>query len=425
MRNFWHKVKLCLLSLEYAFVMFVLCFCIFGATHQQTSSNVSVKYTAPTTSCNVELANFFTYDKDEWAIDFQNSFDTNFKAWVKSDNRVTINFYGTAYWELMYVPIQVEASREYTITFEYRTPSMEVDFSNEGGIPGVGLKAIISTVIEGGGTLKDSAINLTAGSGYYNCPSDTTGTAKLTFTSTTTRTLYFVLNFGYVDDGATKPFEFSNFKLTKKIKFGDTYGTLPDKYNYPITGWEFSNGTKITSSTRCSNVSDHTIYRTVFGYTKEAWLYTVGHGDNSISYDCEPTFISDVRTSSDSFTFTLTGLDGWEYMYTPIYATKTGTLTISFGYVMPEIPRMNEDYLYGEKVNVQILTIRRQCIDKNLNVFYQETNFYMNSLEIGVAKLSFSATRGETYYLNINFGSVEDFVAKELTFSNFSLTYSS
>lgn len=47
MRNFWHKMKLCLISFEYVFVMFVLCFCIFGATHQQTTSNVTVRYTRP------------------------------------------------------------------------------------------------------------------------------------------------------------------------------------------------------------------------------------------------------------------------------------------------------------------------------------------------------------------------------------------
>lgn len=48
MHDFWHKVKLGLISLEYIFVMFVLCFCAFGASHQQSASNVAIRYTRPT-----------------------------------------------------------------------------------------------------------------------------------------------------------------------------------------------------------------------------------------------------------------------------------------------------------------------------------------------------------------------------------------
>lgn len=416
MRNFWHKVNLGLLSLEYAFVMFVLCFCIFGATHQQATPTVSVKYTAPTTSCNVELVNFFTYDKDEWGFSLNNPFDTNFKSWTKSYKKVAIDFYGVNDWEMVWMPIQVEANREYTITFDYVIPTITVDWTSSGGFSGKGLKAIISTSTDRG-MLKNYAINSTAGSGYYNCPSNTTGTAKLTFTSTTTRTLYFVLNFGYVDDGATKHFEFSNFELFKKIKFGDTYGTLPNKYSYPTTGWEFSNGTKITFSTRCSDTNDHAIYRSVFGYTKKAWLFY-----NTLSDSDDSSYISNVRTSSNSFTFTHTGVNGWEYMYVPIYTTKTG-IAITFDYTMPLIPKMDESYNYGEKVDVQILSRTPYGHSRQDNDNYQKAVYSMKSLASGTAKLTFSTTRGETYYFVINLGSVQDFVSKDFSFSNFSIVY--
>ena len=44
-----NKITICFL---YSFIMIVLAFAIYGATHQQTSSNITVRYTRPTLTLN-------------------------------------------------------------------------------------------------------------------------------------------------------------------------------------------------------------------------------------------------------------------------------------------------------------------------------------------------------------------------------------
>ena len=48
MRRFWEKVRVWMLCINYALVMGLLCVIIFGATVQNTSSNVTVTYNRPT-----------------------------------------------------------------------------------------------------------------------------------------------------------------------------------------------------------------------------------------------------------------------------------------------------------------------------------------------------------------------------------------
>ena len=186
---------------------------------------------------------------------------TRFKSWNASGETLNIKTHGGSGWEVRYIGFPVEKGRTYTWSFDYTMPTLTANF---GGIGAGKMRAQVLTSTPSNDNCISKQINTTAGSGYYEMTSASSGTAKLTFTATANAEYLLVLNFGYCDDGKDLDFIFKNIKLTttKTVTYDSTYGAMPSSwyYGYRLSKWTNSSGTTITTSTKVTTASNHTLY---------------------------------------------------------------------------------------------------------------------------------------------------------------------
>ena len=186
---------------------------------------------------------------------------TRFKSWSVSNETLNIKTHGGSGWEVRYIGFPVENGRTYTWSFDYTMPTLT---ANYGGIGAGKMRAQVLTTTPSNDNCISKQINTTAGSGYYEMTSASSGTAKLTFTATANTEYRLALNFGYCDDEKDLNFIFKNIKLTttKTVTYDSTYGAMPSSwyYGYRLSKWTNASGTTITTSTKVTTASNHTLY---------------------------------------------------------------------------------------------------------------------------------------------------------------------
>ena len=114
-----------------------------------------------------------------------------------------------------------------------------------------------------------------------------------------------------------------SYSTTKKIKYGDVYGSLPTvkKEGYTFAGWTTTGGTIIKENTVLTLASDHTIYA---GWIANTYKVTFVYGDDRPNTTKEVTYGS---TYGELPTPTMMGYQfkGWYYNSTKIDSTTKVT----------------------------------------------------------------------------------------------------
>ena len=214
------------------------------------------KWTANTYTVTYEWA---LTDKGWMYVDITHQ--TRFKSWSVSNETLNIKTHGGSGWEVRYIGFPVEKGRTYTWSFDYTMPTLT---ANYGSIGAGKMRAQVLSSAPANNNCIDKQINTTAGSGYYEMTSASSGTAKLTFTAADDAEYRLCLNFGYCDDGTDLDFIFKNIKLTttKTVTYDSTYGAMPSSwyYGYKVSKWTNASETTIATTTKVTTASNHTLY---------------------------------------------------------------------------------------------------------------------------------------------------------------------
>ena len=206
---------------------------------------------------------------------------------------------------------------------------------------------------------------------------------------------------------------------TKTVTYDSTYGSLPTptRTGYNFAGWwtAASGGTQITTSTKVTTASNHSIYAhwtaNTYTVTYEWALTNKGWMDQNINHS--PRF-TNWSVSGTTLSVSITGQGGWETKWLCFYGEAGHEYTWTFGYTMPSSYGMRAQILSSQPGNNN---------GQSAQVNTTSGSGYLDMAKgvSGTATLKFTPTTTGNYYLNLNFGYLADNVAMSLTFTNIKL----
>ena len=183
----------------------------------------------------------------------------------------------------------------------------------------------ISTIVDQGSTLDDIPTVEKTGYtflGWYNDAGEKADLTKVINDNLVLYAKYEINTYTITLDlaGGTTT---DGYSTTKKIKYGEVYGSLPNvvKEGYTFSGWTTTGGTIIKENTVLTLASDHTIYA---GWIANSYVVTFVYGDDRPNTTKEVTYGS---TYGELPTPTMEGytFKGWYYNNTKVDSTTKVT----------------------------------------------------------------------------------------------------
>ena len=219
--------------------------------------------------------------------------------------------------------------------------------------------------------------------------------------------------------GVAASYQNMTLSVSKSVTYDSTYGSLPalGRTGYTFAGWwtAASGGTQITSSTKVTTASNHSIYAhwtaNTYTVTYEWALTNKGWMDQNINHS--PRF-TNWSVSGTTLSVSITGQGGWETKWLCFYGEAGHEYTWTFGYTMPSSYGMRAQILSSQPGNNN---------GQSAQVNTTSGSGYLDMAKgvSGTATLKFTPTTTGNYYLNLNFGYLADNVAMSLTFTNIKL----
>lgn len=175
------------------------------------------------------ILNEMYFDLNNWTKNmtsfpvFQNEF---------TDGINTLNYQGGGGYERLYIPITLQKNWEYTFRFKMHSPTgFQIgDYGNNSAFAFIRTSAPSDT----GGAL--SYTNFAYSQNWENASSDEPVQYSISFNSGNYTTLYLALDFGYIMDGVTCTYIFSDFELDDGIFVPDLYYLIRNETGiYTIT----------------------------------------------------------------------------------------------------------------------------------------------------------------------------------------------
>ena len=136
-------------------------------------------------------------------------------------NTSIIKSTGGSGWEVMYVPVNLEAGRTYTFEWFYHMPTLTANHLG-GAETGQRLRVQLFNQVPAATDYNGNTAMVVAV--HNDMTSATSGKATMTYTCPTTKTYYFAFNFGYCDD-SEKTYYITPVVVSTKVKttFGQNY----------------------------------------------------------------------------------------------------------------------------------------------------------------------------------------------------------
>lgn len=180
-----------------------------------------------------------------------NSFDE-----ASGMNDITVN--AKSGWESVYIPLSTISNTEYTIYFDYRVKSAFNPLTNYTSVEVQALKSLPEN-----SNCRNLQTDTNAGKPIKHVIMNQKETYSIKFTASSTTT-YLNFNFGMAADNQVINLELGNFRLTKELPNGSTFGNQlsPNIPGHSFSGWytEKEGGTEITENTPKYSPSNQVLY---------------------------------------------------------------------------------------------------------------------------------------------------------------------
>ena len=181
----------------------------------------------------------------------------------------TIFCNGVSGFENLYIPVTIPSGWTTTISWRATIPTIDADYAQIGaGIMRAQLLAYAPT----------NGSNVGNEKAYVNMTSGTTSSYKMTYS--TSGTYYFVLNFGFCNDGSLLKYQFSEIKMvsTKTVTSSVTLPAISTRKNNTANYWVYDYDNYLANSTflvadNVTFTADYTTNKVNVGFYVESKSY--------------------------------------------------------------------------------------------------------------------------------------------------------
>ncbi len=199
-------------------------------TFGKSVGSLTAQWQANTYTISLNYNNGFAHDISKWLKNTHVDSTMKF-AYDSLTCMNTININTMGGWEIVGTPISVKENTNYTITFDYETPT----YSTLSGYSNSVIQILTYSPVTADSECSSISI------AQAELKSNAKETSTITFNSGSYTTLYFALNHGYMADDQTLTYKIGNFNIIQQsdIEYDAIYGTLPTPTREGCTfnGW--------------------------------------------------------------------------------------------------------------------------------------------------------------------------------------------